>query len=144
MAARWQAAECAVVNGAQQFADADSEHATRQLIKSAVTCVAGIGVGLLQFTAAFIIAGIIMAFGEAGARSCRAIFQRIAAPRGATLTDLSTATIRAVAVGVIGVAFIQATLIGVALLIAGAAAVGRGAGARRSCWSWESRKYRPL
>lgn len=91
-----------------------------EVIKAALGFVAGIGIGLLQFTAAFIIAGIIMAFGEAGARSCRAIFQRIAGPtRGATLTELSTATIRAVAVGVIGVAFIQATLIGVSLLVAG-------------------------
>ena len=35
-------------------------------------------VALLQFVAAFIIAGIIMAFGQSGSRSSRAIFERIA------------------------------------------------------------------
>jgi predicted PurR-regulated permease PerM len=90
------------------------------LAKSALGFVASIGGGILQFIAAFIIAGIIMAFGKAGARSGEAIFQRIAGPeRGAEFTRLATATIRAVASGVIGVAFIQAIVIGLCLLVAG-------------------------
>ena len=44
--------------------------------------------------------------------------------RGEALAKLSTATIRAVALGVIGVAFIQAILIGLALLLAGVPAAG--------------------
>ena len=88
--------------------------------KSALGFVAGIGVGLLQFLAAFIIAGVIMAFGEAGERSNLAIFRRILGEaRGAELAKLSSATIRAVAQGVIGVAFIQAILAGIVLLVAG-------------------------
>ena len=39
--------------------------------------------------------------------------------RGGEIRQLSTATIRAVAQGVIGVAFIQAILVGLALLVAG-------------------------
>jgi predicted PurR-regulated permease PerM len=39
--------------------------------------------------------------------------------RGGEFVDLSTATIRAVAKGVLGVAFIQAIIVGVCLLIAG-------------------------
>lgn len=90
------------------------------LTKAALAFVAGIGISLLQFLAAFIIAGIIMAFGASGARSCRAICTRIAGvERGAKMAELSTSTIRAVALGVIGIAFIQATLVGGALLIAG-------------------------
>ncbi len=90
------------------------------LAKSALGFVAGIGAGLLQFLAAFIIAGIIMAFGQAGSRASLAIFERFAgAARGAEFTKLSTATIRAVAQGVIGVAFIQAILVGLFLLLAG-------------------------
>ena len=88
--------------------------------KTALGFVAGIGAGLLQFLAAFIIAGIIMAFGEAGSRASLAIFERFAgAARGAEFTTLATATIRAVAQGVIGVAFIQAILVGLCLLVAG-------------------------
>jgi predicted PurR-regulated permease PerM len=90
------------------------------LAKSALGFVASIGGGILQFVAAFIIAGIIMAFGESGSRSARAIFERVAGPeRGAEFTQLATATIRAVASGVIGVAFIQAIVVGLCLLVAG-------------------------
>jgi len=90
------------------------------LAKAALGFVAGIGAGLLQFLAAFVVAGIIMAFGKAGSRASLAIFERFAgAAQGAEFTKLSTATIRAVAQGVIGVAFIQAILVGLCLLLAG-------------------------
>jgi predicted PurR-regulated permease PerM len=90
-----------------------------ELAKKALSIVASIGVGLLQFMASFIVAGILMAYGEAGARGSRAIFARIAgSERGEFFAKLSTATIRAVAQGVIGIAFVQATLVGLALLVA--------------------------
>lgn len=90
------------------------------LAKSALGFVAVIGGGLLMFMAAFIVSGIIMAFGESGARGSRAIFDRVIGPeRGGKLAELSTATIRAVAQGVIGVAFIQAIAVGLCLLVAG-------------------------
>jgi len=90
------------------------------LAKSALAFVASIGGGLLQFLASFIIAGILMAFGQSGSRGSLAIFERVAGPvRGAEFTSLATATIRAVAQGVIGVAFIQAIIVGLCLLIAG-------------------------
>jgi len=90
------------------------------IAKSALAFVASIGGGLVGFLASFIIAGVIMAFGRAGANSSRAIFERIAGhERGAEFTRLATATIRAVAQGVIGVAFIQAIVCGLCLLVAG-------------------------
>ena len=91
-----------------------------ELAKTALGFVASVGGGLLQFLASFIIAGIIMAFGQSGSRASQAIFERIIGPdRGSEFARLSTATIRAVAQGVIGVAFIQAILCGLALLVAG-------------------------
>ncbi len=91
-----------------------------ELARKALAVVASIGFGLLQFLASFIIAGIVMAYGEEGARGSRAIFERvIGSGRGDAFARLSTATIRAVAQGVIGIAFIQAILVGLALLIAG-------------------------
>ena len=90
------------------------------LTKTALSFVAGIGGGLLGFMASFIVSGIIMAFGQSGSRSMQAIFERIfGTERGGEFTTLSTATIRAVAQGVIGVAFIQAIIVGLALLVAG-------------------------
>jgi predicted PurR-regulated permease PerM len=96
-----------------------------ELAKGALGMVASIGGGLLAFVAAFIIAGIIMAFGEAGDRASRAIFARIFGfERGDEFTVLSVATIRAVAQGVIGIAFIQAILVGLCLLVAGVPLAG--------------------
>ena len=90
------------------------------LAKSALAFVASIGGGLLLFLAAFIIAGILMAFGRSGSRASVAISERVAGPaRGAEFAKLATATIRAVAKGVLGVAFIQAIIVGLCLLIAG-------------------------
>jgi predicted PurR-regulated permease PerM len=90
------------------------------LARTGLAMVARIGGAILQFIAALVIAGIIMAFGQPGDRSARAIFARlVGAQRGAELSHLAVATIRAVAQGVIGVAFIQAIIVGVCLLIAG-------------------------
>jgi predicted PurR-regulated permease PerM len=87
--------------------------------------IAGVGVGFLVFVAALMIAGIFMAFGESGTNSAVRIFSRVTGPdRGPKLAELCTATIRAVAQGVIGIAFIQMLLIGVAFLIKGVPGAG--------------------
>ena len=91
-----------------------------ELAKTVLGFVGGIASGLLQFLAALAIAGIIMAYGQSGGTSSERIFERvIGGGRGAEFTRLCTATIRAVAQGVIGVAFIQAIIVGLVLLIAG-------------------------
>jgi len=96
-----------------------------ELAKAAVGMVASIGGGILGFVAAFIVAGIIMAFGAAGDRASHAIFSRIVGvERGDEFTTLSVATVRAVAQGVIGIAFIQAILVGLVLLLAGVPLAG--------------------
>jgi len=90
------------------------------LAQKALGMVARFGGGILLFLASFIIAGIIMGYGESAARAFRAIVIRFAGTeRGEALAKLSAATIRTVAQGVIGVAFIQASLIGLVLLVAG-------------------------
>ena len=91
-----------------------------ELARKALSTVASIGLGLLLFLASFIIAGVLMAYGEAGSRGSRAIFCRIiGGESGEPFARLCTATIRAVAQGVIGIAFVQALLVGLALLLAG-------------------------
>ena len=90
------------------------------LARAALGYVAGMGGSMLAFLFSFVVAGIIMAYGEGGAESMRAIHRRIVgAERGDRFTALSTATIRAVAMGVLGVALIQAIVIGLALILAG-------------------------
>jgi predicted PurR-regulated permease PerM len=90
------------------------------LAMAALAFVASIGGGLLQFLGSLVVAGIMMAFGESGARVVRSIFEKILdGPRGVQFAELSTATIRAVAKGVLGVAFLQALIVGMCLLVAG-------------------------
>jgi len=90
------------------------------LAKSALGFVASIGGGILKFMIAFVIAGVIMAYGAAGADASLRIQKRISGPvRGVQFNTLATQTIRAVALGVIGIAFIQALVVGIALLFAG-------------------------
>jgi predicted PurR-regulated permease PerM len=82
--------------------------------------LAGLGMGLLMFVVALIIAGIFMAYGENGHRSAVRIASRISGPtRGPRIAELCTATIRAVAQGVVGIAFIQMLLIGVGFAVMG-------------------------
>lgn len=87
--------------------------------------LAGVGTGLLVFVFALIIAGIIMAYGEMGTRSAQRIASRMVGPdRGERIVELCTATIRAVAQGVVGIAFIQMLLIGVAFVMKGIPGAG--------------------
>lgn len=87
--------------------------------------LAGAGAGLLVFIAALIVAGIIMAYGDSGHGSARRIAARIVARgHGEQLVELCTATIRAVAQGVIGIAFIQMLLIGAGFVVKGVPGAG--------------------
>jgi predicted PurR-regulated permease PerM len=89
------------------------------LAKIALGVVASMASAVLLFLLSFIVAGIIMAFGQSGADSTKAIFARVVGlDRGEEYAKLSTETIRAVALGVIGVAFIQAIVVGLVMLIA--------------------------
>jgi predicted PurR-regulated permease PerM len=89
-----------------------------------VSSLAGIGLGVLQFVAAIIIAGVFMANAQSAGSFARALGRRLAGSHGEDLTRLSEATVRGVARGVIGVAFIQTTLAGIGLVVADIPAAG--------------------
>jgi len=79
----------------------------------------------LLFLASFIVGCIFMAYGSSSARSGRAFFHRVAgSAKGEELVKLVVATIRAVALGVIGIAVIQSLLVGLALMLAGIRVAG--------------------
>ncbi|MHC4225287.1 MAG: AI-2E family transporter, partial [Planctomycetota bacterium] len=96
----------------------------RTLGKGLVSFMTGLGLGALQFAISIILAGVFLAISEAGGRAARSIGRRLAAQQGEELVGLSAATIRSVAVGVVGVAAIQATLGGVGMLLAGVPGAG--------------------
>jgi len=88
--------------------------------KKALSVTAGTMGSVFLFLGALIVAGVMMAYGESGSSSVRNIFSRVFGPEESShLQSLSTATIRSVATGVIGVAFIQALLLGVVYGFAG-------------------------
>jgi predicted PurR-regulated permease PerM len=87
--------------------------------------LAGAGVGLLMFVFALVIAGVVMAYGENGSRSAVLIAARVSGPqKGADIAELCTATIRAVAQGVVGIAFIQMLLVGAGFVVMGIPGAG--------------------
>jgi len=87
--------------------------------------LAGFGLGLMMFLVAIIIAGVIMAFGENGTRSTLQIADRVFGKgQGEQVARLCTATIRAVAQGVIGIAFIQMLLVGIGFVVMGIPGAG--------------------
>ena len=74
---------------------------------------------------ALIISGIMMAFGKSGSDSFLRIISRVAGPEnGSQLHALSAGTVRSVALGVLGVAFIQAVLFGIGFMLAKIPAAG--------------------
>jgi len=79
---------------------------------------------LLQLLVSVIICGLLLVNGASGHQLALAIGHRIAGHKGEELTELSIATIRGVARGVLGVALIQALLAGIGFFMAGVPAAG--------------------
>lgn len=97
----------------------------KKLSKRILSAAANTIGSVLLFLGALIISGIMMAYGESGSHVITRIFHRLTNPAaGPRLQRLSTATIRSVASGVIGVAFIQSLLLGLGFIMAGIPAAG--------------------
>ena len=74
--------------------------------------------GVFQMMVSLIIAGILLTIGGAG-ESIRKFFRKLAGNRGDEFADITKKTVGNVVRGVLGVALIQATLIGIGFLLAG-------------------------
>ncbi len=75
------------------------------------------GLAVLQSLLSIIIAGVLLASSTEGARTATSIATRLIGTQGQAYAAMASATVRSVAVGIIGVALIQATLIGLGMLI---------------------------
>jgi predicted PurR-regulated permease PerM len=85
---------------------------------------ASVGLGVLKFIESLIIAAVFLASSDTANRHMRKLAHRLSGDHGVALLSLSEKTVRSVAVGVIGIAFIQAVLAGIGMLIAGVPAAG--------------------
>jgi predicted PurR-regulated permease PerM len=86
--------------------------------------VADLGLGILQFVIAIIIAGVLLAHAKGGGETARTIATRLAGDRGVDYAELGQATVRSVARGILGVALIQSLLAGLGFLAVGVPAAG--------------------
>ena len=80
---------------------------------------AGAGFGIVSFVISIVIAGVLLANEDRGVQVARAIAVRLAGERGIEFVQLSGATVRSVARGILGVAIIQAILAGLGCLVVG-------------------------
>lgn len=77
-------------------------------------------VGILMFVVSLIIAGVFMTYAEAFSRGAHRLFVRLAGEKpGGEWDALCVATVRNVLQGVVGVAFIQATLCAIGIFVLG-------------------------
>jgi predicted PurR-regulated permease PerM len=88
--------------------------------KKLLSAAAGVGVGVLQFIISIIIAGALLVYARSGSKSIEVIASRILGEKGGKeFVDITGATIRSVAQGVLGVALIQSILAGIGLMVMG-------------------------
>lgn len=79
--------------------------------------IAGTTMGLLGFIVSILISGALMLSADASYEATKRIGRRLAGDKGANFADLTVATIRSVAKGVLGVAFIQTALATIGLVV---------------------------
>lgn len=97
----------------------------QDLVKRGIAISAGTMADVFVFLGAIIIAGIMMAYGQSGGAAMERIISRFSGQeRGPAILTLSTMTTRSVAAGVLGVAFIQALILGVGFFFSGVPAAG--------------------
>lgn len=92
--------------------------------KYLLNMAAGVGAGVLAFIVSILIAAAFLFHAETAAASMHKLACRLSPQQGENLLGMAVSTIRSVAVGVIGIAFIQALLGGIGMLLAGVPAAG--------------------
>ena len=80
--------------------------------------------GILQFMVAIIISGFLLAQAKSGKHFAQIIVNRFAGERGEQIIDLVEATVRSVALGILGVSAVQSILAGLGFMVAGVPAAG--------------------
>lgn len=96
----------------------------RPLSTRLLLLVSSAGLSMVTFIASVIIAGFLFKPGPSMAKSAGVIFRRLTTEHGDEYVALVGVTIRNLARGVIGVALLQALLVGIGLIVAGVPAAG--------------------
>lgn len=102
----------------------DNADQVKEITGALLSKAAGVGLGILSLMFSILIAAAFLSNAEAAAIAMQRLFRRLAGEQGDKLLDLSTATIRSVATGVLGIAFIQAALAGLGMIAVGVPGAG--------------------
>ncbi len=81
--------------------------------------MASTGKGLLLFTLAVVASGVLLAYAKPSGEFVKSLFTKLMGNMGVEMTGLAEVTVRNVAKGILGVAFIQSMLAGVGFVLAG-------------------------
>ena len=84
-----------------------------------LSSMVGTGVGILQFLLSVIIAGVLLTTAESSGKVFRAFFNKLVGEKGGEFAQISEMTVRNVTKGILGVAVIQAALVGLGFILAG-------------------------
>ncbi len=87
-------------------------------IEKLIAALGNTGLGILQFALSILIAGVFIMFFRQGSITGKKLFRKLAGDRGDEFMEIATTTIRNVATGVLGVAILQTTLLGLGLVLA--------------------------
>ena len=86
---------------------------------TALNLLASTGKGILLFTLAVVASGVLLAYAKPSGEFVKSLIVKLIGSVGANMTELAEITVRNVAKGILGVAFIQSMLAGVGFVLAG-------------------------
>ncbi len=81
--------------------------------------LASTGKGILLFTLAVVASGVLLTYAKPSGEFAKTLFVKLLGKMGAEMTGLAEVTVRNVAKGILGVAFIQSMLAGIGFVLAG-------------------------
>jgi len=90
----------------------------KAVVPRLLSASAGIGLAVLQFFLAIVVAGAVLANSEGATGAAQSLANRIFGERGPEFAQLAGSTIRSVTTGILGVALIQSVLAGLGFLVA--------------------------
>jgi predicted PurR-regulated permease PerM len=96
----------------------------KSIVQTLLGNLASTGLSALQFMISVLIGVVFLAHTKGATQMTREFFARIAQQHGESLRELSVATIRSVAVGVLGIAIIQGVAAGIGIAAVGLPAAG--------------------
>lgn len=110
----WQLASDNLQEAIVKYSDQIKEYGAVLLL-----ALAGFSKGIISFIVSIIIAGVLLIYADSSAVVTKKIFGKLVGVHNENFTSIIVQTIRNVVKGILGVAFIQAAMIGVGFFIAG-------------------------